>query len=458
MIINHNIAALNTTRQLAMNETNTQKSLQKLSSGLRINSAADDAAGLAISEKMRGQISGLEQASKNAQDGISLIQTGEGALNETQSILQRMRELSVQSANDTNTDLDRGEIQKEVDQLSSEITRISNDTEFNTKNLLGGGFDGKFQIGANADQNISFDIKAMDAFSLGVASNAATATLSGNTDVTAVTLGSTLGTAVTNGATLNVTANATAAKTSWSAGDLGITGTALASTSNSSQYNGYTINVTKTGTAVTDVVASIDNAAKTITINYDSSVTSANSTAAKLQTALDAAGISLTATGDATAVTAKTNVAATSAGLATDEVKLTLGSENVIVKNDATSVSFTSAANKGVNLKLDGSLDASTAATITIGSNSSSQAVTDASGNVTTKAVSAAGIDVSTQDAANTAITKIETAIESVSGERSKMGAYQNRLEHTINNLGTSSENLTAAESRIRDVDYVLAA
>ncbi len=138
MIINHNLAAMNTYRQYGINNNAASKSLEKLSSGLRINSAADDAAGLAISEKMRAQIRGLNQASTNAQDGISLIQTAEGALNETESILQRMRELSVQAASDTNTEDDRVELQKEVEQLKEEIDRIANNTEFNTKKLLNG--------------------------------------------------------------------------------------------------------------------------------------------------------------------------------------------------------------------------------------------------------------------------------------------------------------------------------
>lgn len=169
MRINHNIAALNTYRQLTTNTTNTSKSLEKLSSGLRINRAGDDAAGLAISEKMRGQIRGLDTASRNASDGISLIQTAEGALNETHSILQRMRELAVQSASDTNTTTDRGEIQKEIEQLQSEITRISTDTEFNTQTLLSGGFNAKiFQIGANSGQTVSLTVSNMSATALGV--------------------------------------------------------------------------------------------------------------------------------------------------------------------------------------------------------------------------------------------------------------------------------------------------
>lgn len=169
MIINHNIPALNTTRQLAINGSNTQKSLEKLSSGLRINRAGDDAAGLAISEKMRGQIRGLNQASRNAQDAISLIQTAEGALNETHSILQRMRELAVQSSSDTNTTADRTQIQKEVTDLIAEIDRISTDTEFNTQKLLNGSVPAfTIQVGSNASQSISVTFANMSATALNV--------------------------------------------------------------------------------------------------------------------------------------------------------------------------------------------------------------------------------------------------------------------------------------------------
>jgi flagellin len=175
MRINNNIMALNTHRALATNNVSVGKSLEKLSSGLRINRAGDDAAGLAISEKMRGQIRGLNQATRNAQDGISLIQTAEGALNETHSILQRMRELSVQSANDTNTDTDRAALQAEVTQLITEIDRIANNTEFNGKKLLDGSLDTApvtFHIGANAGQSITLSIGDMtsdDVTGLGVA-------------------------------------------------------------------------------------------------------------------------------------------------------------------------------------------------------------------------------------------------------------------------------------------------
>lgn len=169
MRINHNIMALNAYRQLSVNNTGVQKSLEKLSSGMRINRAGDDAAGLAISEKMRGQIRGLEMAVKNAQDGISLIQTAEGALNETHAILQRMRELAVQSSTDTNTNDDRAALQAEVDALLKEINRIATTTEFNTQKLLDGNFTGKlFHIGANSGQTVSLTINGMGTSGLGV--------------------------------------------------------------------------------------------------------------------------------------------------------------------------------------------------------------------------------------------------------------------------------------------------
>ncbi|EXX90919.1 flagellin N-terminal helical domain-containing protein, partial [Paenibacillus darwinianus] len=169
MRINNNISALNTYRSLTANNGAVSKSLEKLSSGLRINRAGDDAAGLAISEKMRGQIRGLDMAQKNSQDAISLIQTAEGALNETHSILQRMRELAVQSSNGTNTNADRAELQKEVKALSTEIDRVANTTEFNTQKVLNGTFtSGKMQIGANAGQTLTIKIGSMQAAALGL--------------------------------------------------------------------------------------------------------------------------------------------------------------------------------------------------------------------------------------------------------------------------------------------------
>jgi flagellin len=205
--INTNINAIDVQRNLMMTSTSMATTMRRLSSGLRINSAADDAAGLAIAQKLGAQVNGLNQAVQNAQDGISLVQTAEGALNETQSILQRMRTLAVQAANDTNTQTDRTAIQSEMNQLATELSRISNTTSFNTKNLLAGGFKGQtLQIGANDGENMSFSIAAMDAAALGVAANGAMVSTSQNqANITSI---SNVGTGFKNG--INYTVKATA--------------------------------------------------------------------------------------------------------------------------------------------------------------------------------------------------------------------------------------------------------
>ena len=169
MVVQHNLTAMNANRQLGITTSAQSKSSEKLSSGYRINRAGDDAAGLTISEKMRSQVRGLNKASTNAQDGVSLIQVAEGALAETHSILQRMNELATQAANDTNTTIDRQAVQKEIDQLASEIDRIRSTTQFNTMNLLDGGFSGKnLQVGSLSGQAISISISNMDSSSIGV--------------------------------------------------------------------------------------------------------------------------------------------------------------------------------------------------------------------------------------------------------------------------------------------------
>ncbi|MCR5099332.1 MAG: flagellin [Lachnospiraceae bacterium] len=169
MVVQHNMQAANTNRQLGITSGGQAKSTEKLSSGYKINRAADDAAGLSISEKMRSQVRGLNRASTNAQDGISAVQTAEGALNEVHSILQRMNELATQAANDTNTSVDRKAIKAEINELTSEINRISSTTQFNTMNLLDGGFTGKnLQVGALSGQKIELNISSMSASGLGL--------------------------------------------------------------------------------------------------------------------------------------------------------------------------------------------------------------------------------------------------------------------------------------------------
>ncbi len=355
MIINHNMNAMNAHRMMMANTAASGKSMEKLSSGLRINRAGDDAAGLAISEKMRGQIRGLDHASRNAQDGISLIQTAEGGLNESHSILQRMRELAVQSSNDTNVAVDRGEIQKEVDQLSQELTRIADTTGFNTQNLLGGKFQGKFHIGANEGQDITLSINAMGAKALGVEG-----VIGDKVDVAGVA-----GVGVKN-----LTVN-----------DVAISYTALGD---------------QDAAVVKDTTAKASPDGKTITVTL-----------------------------------------AQAAGDGTDAGKITATKDDVAKALESTGLVKLEIADGTV---LTDALDADTTVpantTVTAGTSNKDY-----------------GINVSSQKVASGAITTINKAIESVSAERSKLGAYQNRLEHTIANLNTSSENLQSSESRIRDVD-----
>ena len=198
MIVQHNMTALNANRQLGITNTNLARSTEKLSSGYRVNRAADDAAGLSISEKMRGQIRGLEQASTNAEDGQSLIQTAEGALSEIHSVLQRMRELTVQASNDTNVSADRKAIAKEVRALTSEINRIAIQTQFNTMGLLSGGFKNKkLQVGANTNQTISITISSMTAGKLGVSATVIAKVISSSTGKEITKLITTVNTAIT---------------------------------------------------------------------------------------------------------------------------------------------------------------------------------------------------------------------------------------------------------------------
>lgn len=366
MQINHNIAALNTYRQLSANNVNGSKSLEKLSSGLRINRAGDDAAGLAISEKMRGQIRGLDQATRNAQDSISLIQTAEGALNETHSILQRMRELAVQSSNDTNTDADRKELQNEIKQLRTEIDRIGNTTEFNTKKLLDGSAKG-----------VTEAVKGTGI----VNNNSSVAITKSNIDAFNTALGTTGTDSAVNGAYMIVkTAEATAG--TFNADDFKIIGP------DGTEYAGTnTAHLTLADTSITTVVGATTN---------------------------------------------------------TGTAGLTTGSLGGMKVGESITIVF--GKSEAASSDLAGSVMTQ------IGANAGQTAFISIS-DMRSSAIGVNNVNISTKFGAQTAVETLNNAIQKVSSQRSNLGAMQNRLEHTINNLGTSSENLTAAESRIRDVD-----
>ncbi|GIP40989.1 flagellin [Paenibacillus sp. J31TS4] len=438
MRINHNIASLNTYRQLNTNSAATAKNIEKLSSGLRINRAGDDAAGLAISEKMRGQIRGLDMASKNAQDGISMIQTAEGALNETHSILQRMRELAVQSASDTNNDNDRAELQKEVAQLKGEVDRIRDTTEFNTKKLL------------NGDLGVNTSLDATNAAKLG-----ATVTINNDNLATDIYKFDTGGTGkITTSTTLD---SSTIGGFTAAAGDFDL----AAGKSANLKFGTYTLEAKAAGANFDlslkdvngNVVASLNNAdwkggdvalvgagGEKLTLTANAAATAGESKFSIEAKMVDNSVTLKSQNGGANAATLYTSTA----NETTKNGKINLG--DITVELDINSVQAAAAqvtSSITVNNK---------AAEYQIGANQG-QSTKLGFADMSTKTLGIDKVDISSRAGAQDAITKIQASIERVSSERSKLGAMQNRFEHTINNLNTSSENLTAAESRIRDTD-----
>ena len=419
MRIQHNISALNTHRNLSFNNTQASKNLEKLSSGYQINRAGDDAAGLAISEKMRGQIRGLDMATTNAQDSISLIQTAEGALNETHSILQRMRELAVQSANDTNVTEDRESLQKEIDQLKEEVTRISTDTEFNTQKLLNGDFNSKtFHIGANGSQNIQLTIGDVSASALKISEKLE---VSGAGEIT-----------LADGTTAKYMEKVEAQKdakfttddngTTWkdaegnTVTDKRITNVLAAATTKDidSVKDGAQIVVNSAGTANDTTIKDSTSGLGNETFTYDKAADKwTGGTSGEVK---DAAQI------------AELNAKA----LATTVNKVTTKTATVDIEEQQ--AGYYSNADTTPKLEVASLTDKTVG--VTVGDK-----------------VEVGGFDISTQKGADAAIATIDAAIKTVSDTRSNLGAVQNRLEHTINNLGATSENLTAAESRIRDTD-----
>lgn len=386
MIINHNLAALNTLNALSKNEKATNSSLEKLSSGYRINSASDDAAGLAISEKMRGQIRGLDKASDNAQDGISLVQTAEGALSETTDILQRMRELAVQASNDTETDSDRTACQDEISQLSDEIDRIANTTQFNTKTLL----NGSLAKSTTAQGTILTSTKLYTAASTTAGS---TATLTGITDADGNSLGLTSGDIIT-------------------------------------------------------IEGDIDGQAQTAVTFQITGATSVDALTSQIETALGLTAGSVTVSTSGTTSGSIIISGATGTTNALSNVTLSATSSDGETERSAFNTAFTDIAT--TQAATDANTDSSL--TFQIGANEDQTMKVDIN-KMDAEALSLSYIDVSTQDGAENAISIIDDATSKVSTERAKLGAYENRLEHTINNLSTTSENMTSAESNIRDVD-----
>ena len=358
MVVQHNLTAMNANRQLGVTSGAQAKSAEKLSSGYKINRAGDDAAGLKISEKMRSQIRGLDKASDNAQDGISLIQTAEGALNESHSILQRMNELAVQGANDTNQSIDRDAINQELDALTEELNRISETTQFNKQNLLDGNFkDKNLQVGANAKQKIAISIDCMNADALGLGKE--TVKQGGNTPTKVVY----------NGMSFKY-------KTSMTVGS-----------NKTSAIAAFQKSISKKVGGAGNFIAQYDDT--TGSIYYKATIDGKEKRFASATTAQ----------------------------------KSYLEDQKAIVE-------------KAINDDFQKYVKTSKASA-TAGGN----------GEIRNKA------RVDDYEAANNTITYVQNAINTVSTQRSALGALQNRLEHTVANLDNVSENTQSAESRIRDTD-----
>lgn len=526
------MSAVNSYNSLNKVDNTINKSLEKLSTGLRINRAGDDAAGLAISEKMRGQVNGLNMATRNSQDGISMIQTAEGALNETHSILQRMRELAVQSSNGTNTAEDREALQSEISELKSEIDRIGNTTEFNTQKLLDGTQAGV--NGAEGTEGISGAnvFKATKGKLVGVAS-ATDLTATGAFDYTktdalliegkkvdiqwskyltdddkaklekdwsgAVTqamgddvaavfekaINAAIADSGTGVANVQVTSSATA--------QLTIESTRKGSESRVELYVGDGATLTaKLSDGVTDAVGStsvLDNlfgnaaemAVNAVATSGEYQLTEDFNAGEDYRVVINGHAMQVTNQGNGATGGSITDVASnmqvdinsviadynTSAGYTSDEDKIkdvevkATTDGRIVITSPSGAVSLEELTKGSTSLEAIGMDDASReggatgSMTFQIGANKG-QTMSFSIKDMRSSALGIGGIDVSTSTGAQNAITALDKAISTVSSQRAKLGAVQNRLEHTINNLTTSSENLQSAESRVRDVDMSL--
>lgn len=522
MVVQHNLNAINANNKMNINVSGTKKATEKLSSGYQINRAGDNAAGLAISEKMRSQIRGLSQATKNANDGISLIQTAEGGLNETHSILQRMRELAVQSANGTyQDDTDREAIQLEVDALKSEIDRIASSTEYNGMKLLDGS------LGGTTTGTTDFGARYGVLISANTVVDGANNKLKENLSLEGATLTSSV-----NGVTVTLADTASGVggeNAQWDAAGTTLTINLKAGQSYSqSQINDLIKNATMAkanaaGTPQASTPADVELKLKSGVFTFQKAETfktSAGVRAASDDTDLVEYLINGTDQNDGYADTIKftsnnygedtrklkiaTDVAAGKEWVATTTAKnegtgikdgeftlhLATGVEyteediqnllkqagldytvtltdsktpdgdksfyaqKVVAEADATAIEIGGKTTAGAGLGSDKLTGTGKGLTFQIGANGvEDQRVTLSVGDMSSTSIGVGGADVSTQDAANKAIDMVDAAVKTVSMQRAGLGALQNRLEYTVNNLTTTNENLTAAESQIRDTD-----
>lgn len=510
MVVQHNLNAINANNKMNINVSGTKKATEKLSSGYQINRAGDNAAGLAISEKMRSQIRGLSQATKNANDGISLIQTAEGGLNETHSILQRMRELAVQSANGTyQDDTDREAIQLEVDALKSEIDRIASSTEYNGMKLLDGSLGGSKAVtefgakygavsttdtdlvGATITSNIA-GVKVTTAYA---ASGKGGENALWSADGKTLTMNLVAGETYTQKDIDNLIANATQSKDggqTQAPSEISIKlANGVMTASKAGDTDATVAGLRATGSNSTDVIKLVGDKKSGAHGSSDQVTFTANSYGKAYDTGMAS---KITISTDVAA--GKENVEVTKAAKPADaaagnlataaEIKLHLSTGKTYTEKDIENILKEAGYDYSVKLEdttntdgdADGKIyfnvkgDAEVAIkdgagvgkdsvpnngkglTFQIGANGvEDQRVTLNVNDMSSSAIGVANADVSTQDSANAAIDMVDAAVKTVSMQRAGLGALQNRLEYTVNNLTTTNENLTAAESQIRDTD-----
>jgi flagellin len=426
-VINTNIASLNAQRNLNKSQSTMATSLQRLSSGMRINSAKDDAAGLAISERFTAQIRGLNQAVRNSNDGISLAQTAEGALGEVTTNLQRIRELAVQSANATNSASDRAAMQQEVSQLVAEIDRVAGQTNFNGVKLLDGSFSAQaFQVGANVGETITVSsITNATKAGLGLDNGTATATstavtgtalAAGDISVNGVDVGAAAGNAKAIAAAIDATSSTVSATATTSVNVGAFTNDAGAANGSVYALNVQSVSISRTAAGATGILAA--------DLDTELGNQAAN---------LTSAGISYTGT------FAGGNLTFTDAD-----------GDNIVVSQTQTGTTATVANGVGTNR-----------GTVSITSTGDDLVIAGSAGGLTaaglsagTTAATANTLDVSTVEGANLLITAVDAALNTVNGSRATLGAVQNRFESVVNSLQTSSESLSAARSRIQDTDF----
>jgi len=457
--INTNVASLNAQRNLGASQANLAKSMQRLSSGLRINSAKDDAAGLAISDRMTSQIRGLNQAARNANDGISLAQTAEGAMQESTNILQRMRELAVQSANDSNTGTDRDSLQKEVAQLQQELDRIAGTTSFNGKKVLDGTFTAQsFQVGANAGETISFSVGGAASTQIGAHQYESAGSVNEAVAVAGVASASLVNNV--GGQTLSISGALGKADVTVAAND---TAKTIAQSINAETKNSGVSATAVTYAQISNVTEGtvsflLNGKNDDLTTDDDNVTISANVTDATNLTDLTAAindqsaetGITAELSTDKSSIILKNSegydisLSVTGAsgfdmqGMQADGETLTGAAESIATNNSAVvggSVTFSS--DKSYSITTDTAGDVSV-----LSADTESSELSDV-----------ASIDISSKQGAEDSLAVIDSAISVIDSERANLGAIQNRFESTISNLQNISENVSAARSRILDAD-----